>query len=130
MTLRLRAAIDSDTAAAGDPLDATLMAAVRDPKSDAVLFPAGTVVHGRITRMEYWLVPAPRFVIGIHWDSFAAIPDRSGTMSRTALPSRGVTALQQRAVPLGAPDALTIHTDEKRYVVPAGLEMRWVTVAP
>lgn len=134
LALRLDAAIDSDTAAAGDPVTARVMNPVRDPKSNVILFRAGAVAHGRIDRMEHWLDSVPRFVVGIHWDSlaigqdsapFAAIRDHSGEMSAGAGPALTV---RLRPVPVGPPDALLFPTDAKRYVIHAGYESRWMTV--
>ena len=149
LTMRLDAAIDSDKAAAGDAVSATLTNAVRDPVTKAVLYPAGAIARGRISRLERWQGPTPRFVIGIHWESvsseqqrsaFAAILDRSGNSivlppdalgmgvaSRRQSAATGA-ALGRRPPPLGPPDSFTFVTDNKRYAIPAHYEMRWVTV--
>lgn len=141
LTLRLTAPIDSDIGPAGDPVTATVTNAVRDPKSNAVLFPAGAVAHGRISRMEHWLAAPARFVIGIHWDAialgeesapFAAIVDRSGELKLNMAPVVGRrigSGLAHRPPAIGLPDALTFPTESKRHVIPAHYEMRWVTVA-
>ena len=138
LTMRLNAPVDSDVAAAGDPVIATVTNAVRDARSNAVLFRAGAIVRGRIDRMEHWIAGSPRFVIGIHWDSiamgqdsapFAAILDRSGQLD-SGLPPRIGSGLARRPPPIGQPDALTFPSDAKRYVIPARYEMRWVTVKP
>lgn len=135
MTLRLDAPIDTDVAAAGDPVTATVTRPVRDPVTNAALLRQGAVAHGRIDRMEHWVAGSPRFVIGIHWNSitedgatapFAAIADHSGEMP--IMPGRIGSGLQRRPPPIGPPDAVTFPTAEKRHVIPAHSEMRWVTV--
>ena len=138
LTLRLNGAIDSDTAAAGDPVAATLIRPARDPKSHAILARAGEVAHGRIDRMEHWLGASPQFTLGIHWEymgsgadtaPFAAQFDRRG-LPANVFPSRGVVALRTRPLPTVAPDVMIFVTGDKRHVVPAGLEMQWLTIGP
>jgi pathogenesis-related protein 1 len=134
LTLRLDAGIDSDTAAAGDPVTARVMKPVRDPKSNAIVFRVGAVAHGRINRMEHWLNSVPRFVVGIHWDSmsagedavpFNAIRDRSGEAATAAMHT-----LPLRPMPVGPPDALVFPAVAKRYAIRAGYESQWTTVTP
>lgn len=50
--LRVVTPIDSDIAAAGDPLDAVLRSPIRDKKGN-VLAAAGTHLHGRLVQVEY-----------------------------------------------------------------------------
>ena len=136
LVMRLNAPIDSDTAAAGDAVTATLTSAVRDQKSREILFPAGAVALGRISLMQHSVLPTPRFMVGIHWDvltngadsaPFTAILDRTGEMLQS---STQMQSLRRRPVPIGPPDALTSQAGGKRYVIPARYEMRWVTVTP
>jgi hypothetical protein len=138
LALRLNSAIDSDFAAAGDAVTAILTEPARDPRSRAVLFPAGAVAHGRINRMEHFIAGAPRFVIGIQWESiesagassqFAAIVDHSADMLAAAEHRIG-SGLLRRPPPVGPPDALTFATENERYVIPAKYETQWVTVTP
>ena len=136
LPLRLSAAIDSDTAAAGDAVNATVTQPVRSPKSKAILIPAGAVAHGRISRMEHRLVPSPSFTFAIAWQTIeingvasplTANVDRSAETAPIRLPRQ---TLQRRPAPLAPPDALYFPTDAKRHVVKAGYEMRWMTIAP
>lgn len=135
LTLRLTSAIDSDVAAAGDAVTATVSHLVRDPKTHATLVPAGAVAHGRISRMEHVFLPATQFIVGILWESvtfgadsvpFAAIPDRS----RNVLLAQPAGQLRRRPMPVGPADALTFPSVEKRHVIRAGEEISWVTIAP
>lgn len=138
LALRLNSAIDSDLAAAGDAVTATLTEPAREPRSRAVLFPAGAVAHGRINRMEHFIAGAPRFVIGIRWESIesagassqiAAIVDHSEDLLATAEHRIG-SGLIRRPPPVGPPDALTFATENLRYVIPAKYESQWITVTP
>jgi hypothetical protein len=146
LALRLDAAIDTDSAAAGDAITAAVTSAVRDPKSNAVLFPQGAVAHGRINRMEHWMTQSPRFVIGIEWEyvshgksaaPLSAILDASGNFMAAPNPAvtelsgrtpPGLGTIQRRPQALGLPDAFTIPSTAKHYVLPAKYAMHWVTV--
>jgi hypothetical protein len=66
-SIAFASAIDTDTAAAGDPISAILRKAVVDPRSKAVLIPEGAVVRGRIVRMEHY--PGSHFVIAVTLDN-------------------------------------------------------------
>ncbi len=146
LTVRLGAAIDSDIAAAGDAVSATVTNAVLDPATKAVLYAAGAIARGRISRLEHWTGQTPRFIIGIRWESissglqaspFTAILDRSGDSGVLPPDALGMGAagrrqpgggLGRRPPPLGPPDSFVFATDSKRHVIPARYEMRWVTV--
>jgi len=135
-SLRLSAEIDSDIAAAGDPVTATVTQPARDPKSKEVLIPVGAVAHGRISRMEHRILPAPSFIIGIAWQSIeiggVGSPLAANPAPRPVAPasSNHPLGLQARPMPVGPPDALFFPTGEKRYVIHAGSESRWVTLTP
>jgi hypothetical protein len=83
---RIVTAIDSDTAAAGDPIEAVLRAPIRDKNVE--LAPAGVHLHGRLVGMEQRTTPLDSFRISIQFESIE---------------------LKGRAVPLrAAPDSSTI----------------------
>jgi hypothetical protein len=135
-TLRLATTIDSDTAAAGDAVSATVTRPVKAPKSNLILIPAGAVARGRISRMEHHLVPGKTFVIGIAWQSLevegvsmplAALLDRNAEVAAPVMPG---TALARRPDTLTSPDALVIPSSAAKYVLPPGFESHWVTVKP
>jgi len=65
VTLALAGPIDTATAAAGDPVSANVVRAVRRPGSSQELIPAGAVVRGRIRRVEHHLSPKPYFLIAM-----------------------------------------------------------------
>ncbi len=61
---RIVTPIDSDTAAAGDTIEAVLRSPIRD-KKNGVLAPAGTRLHGRLLEIEYrgGLIPIFQIVV-------------------------------------------------------------------
>jgi len=71
LTIRiaLRSTIDSESSFAGEAIEGQLRNALRDPKG-GLLAPAGTVVHGRIVRLEQtYHQPSNRFALGLKFDS-------------------------------------------------------------
>jgi hypothetical protein len=65
---RITTPIDSDTASAGDPIEAVLRSPMRD-KEHAVVAPAGSRLHGRLVRIQYQANPAEHFQIGVQLES-------------------------------------------------------------
>jgi hypothetical protein len=134
--LSMDAPIDSDAAAAGDPVTATLLHDVTDPKSPIrVLIPAGAVAHGRISRMEHWLASGrahaesplkwPTFIFGISWQ-FIDIRGASVPLAARIEPWRGATV--SAPAPGKPPDAFVIETEAKRHIVKNGYVNKWVTM--
>src|SRR6185437_3405474 len=66
--LALEAPVDTDNAAAGDPVSARVITAVRRPGTGAVLIPAGAIAHGRLTRVERHLQPKPYFLVAMSFN--------------------------------------------------------------
>lgn len=66
--LRLITPIDSETAAAGDPLDAILRSPIRD-KRGVLLAAAGIHLHGRLVQVEHISIPRAAVQIGMDFDS-------------------------------------------------------------
>ena len=65
---RITTPIDSNTAAAGDPVEAILRSPMRD-KSKAIMAPAGTRLHGRMRNVKWWSEPADHYQITIELES-------------------------------------------------------------
>jgi hypothetical protein len=135
VTLALAGPIDTDTAAAGDPMAAKLVKPVRRPGSTEELVPAGAVVYGRIRRIEHYLSPAPYFLIAVAFNRV----DVQGALSPFAAHSEPDAELTRM---LGA--SLEVHaagiwfwdvgtflfpTSKSRTVAPAGFESKWFTLA-
>jgi hypothetical protein len=66
LPLRLTAGIDSATAAVGDAITAVITRSVL--LVGGVMFPPGTIVHGRIRKMERHFEPSQYFVVGLEFN--------------------------------------------------------------
>ena len=135
VTLALAAPIDTDTAAAGDPIAAKVVKPVRRRGATAALIPAGATVRGRITRVEHHVLPTPYFLIGLSFNRleltgisspFAARFDRDVELANQLganLTRRG------RGVESWDVGNFLFPTSKKRFVLPAGYESQWFTLA-
>lgn len=135
VTLALANAIDTATAAAGDPVQATVVRPVRHP-GGAVLIPAGATVHGRLTRVERHLLPEPYFLVAMSFNRL----DTGGASHRFSARSEPNADLVAR---LGAnPGAqggggfrywgvgvFLFPTAKDRWLIPAGFQTKWFTLA-
>jgi hypothetical protein len=140
--LTLAQPIDTNTAAAGDVVVATVSEPVRDPKSSEVVIPVRSIVRGRVLRMEHSLGPPGQFVIAIQLETieihgvtspiyairlrYEEIPAvksaTSGLVERSrqiVLPPPGQSALVSN---------FSISSKAKHFVLPRGLAMQWITV--
>jgi hypothetical protein len=142
--LKLAQPIDTDTAAAGDVVVATVGKAVRDQKSGDIVIPDRATVRGRIVLMLHLLDTPQSFVIAIQLETveingipsplYATRPPDyekwtlrlwpSGLVERSRpifLPPRGQSRLVSN---------FSIFTNATHYVMPLGYEMKWTTVPP
>jgi hypothetical protein len=67
LQLRLASIIDSEVAAAGDSVEATLVRAVR--ASDGSKIAAGTVLRGHLTQLKRAYIPKRELRVGIRFDT-------------------------------------------------------------
>ena len=65
---RILTPIDSDSAAAGDPVEGILRSPMRD-RQNHVIAPAGASLHGRLLLLERQIDPADYFKIGVRLES-------------------------------------------------------------
>ncbi len=144
LSLALTEPIDTDTAAAGDIVRAKLRKPVRDPRSKAVLAPAGAMVEGRIVQMEHWMNEPRRFTISILLEKlqvgglsrplYANVDRRQPLRPGDVLHGTAVFVQPTKGVPQPgvAPRvaAFPFLTENNRYLVRAGYESDWVTVQP
>jgi hypothetical protein len=140
LSLALTARIDTTTAAAGDVVSARVTHAVRDPKSKATLIPAGALARGRIARMRHRVGGPDDYVILILFDALevngTATPffvklDSVAQLERARALSanrRGMLATANQGPETWG--ALIFPAISSRYVVPAGYESTWQTIAP
>jgi len=136
--LELVSPIDTDVAAAGDVAIEKVRNPVRAKGSKEVLVPPGATVRGRIVQMKHWMLPPVRFEITIQLESW----ETAGVTTRLyAKPARDEMAADRPASIAGAqinlPPAgqsprvgtFIFKTKSKRYVVPLGLESKWITIS-
>lgn len=135
ITLELAAPIDTDNAAAGDPISAKVIKPVKRPGSGEILIPAGAIVRGRVARLEHHISPEPYFLIALTFNRlevggisspFAARLDQGSELARRLgadlMPRGSGAAAWSNGVFLFA-------TTKNRHVIPAGYQSNWFTLA-
>jgi hypothetical protein len=136
--LRLETTIDTDTAAAGDPISATVVRDVHRPRSKEVLIPAGATVHGRVTGVQRRFVPADSVFIGLSLQSvefggesmpFAARVRPVDLYQGYQGPFHGDTRSFSPHTPVGPVSSFSFP-NERRHVLTAGTTWHWETIAP
>ncbi len=130
LPLKLEQSIDTDTAAAGDVVLAKVSKPVGPVKSRDVVIPAGSVVRGRIVRMEHWLNSPSRFVIAIELDTV----EINGVPSPLyATMAQGQPRGRQIFLPppgQSRPASIIAHESKAKHdVIPRGYAMNWVTIS-
>jgi hypothetical protein len=118
--LALESAIDADTAAAGDPISASVAAPVPRPRTKIIILPEGAIVRGRIVRMEHDLLAA-RFLVSIAFESLEVNGVESPFYAGVKEPK---AILREQSWPNGT----VVFT--KGHVLPAGYVSTWLTVVP
>ena len=79
LRVKIEPAIDSDKAAAGDPITGVIETAVK-VKGETVVH-AGDKLHGRVVRLEQDLAPLPRWTVAILFETI----ERGGVEQKVAL---------------------------------------------
>lgn len=141
LTLALTNQIDTRSAAAGDPINAKIIDAVRAPGSKLILAPAGAIARGRILQVRHQYRSA-EFQILINFD----ILDSNGVASPLAVrlihdlkaaKKRTTDTLANQGTefslppPSGEPAGWFAFPDgDGFYVMRAGAQSKWLTVAP
>jgi hypothetical protein len=142
LTIALLEPIDMSTAAAGDAIAGKVTKAVRAPGSKDILVEAGAILHGRITQMQH-LYKTSRFAFAIRYetleqrDTIAPVAlelDRElkGEQAHTkdGFAQRGSEfSLHAPSTPGDAGSWFAVPAASGGYVVAAGSESKWVTVA-
>ncbi len=135
IVLALTAPIDTATAAAGDPVSAKVLRAVRQPGTNITLIPSGAIVLGRLTRVEHHFLPSPYFLVGISFNRL----DWQGAFAPFAAHSEGSAGLARELnANLSDPGGgfgfwnggtFLFPTGKKDYIIPAGFQSKWITLA-
>ncbi len=141
LVVALTKPIDLRTAAAGDAVAGRVTKAVRAPGSNAVMVDAGAVLHGRIAQMQHQYATS-RFAFAIVYETL----EQRGAVSPVAVEldrelkaeragSRNTFARRGSEFSLPAPSAgdiggsFAVSAATGGYVVAAGSESKWITVA-
>ena len=134
LELVLTAAIDPATAAAGDVIAAKVKDPLLRPKSLKVLVPAGSIVTGRLFRVEHHpksLLRGAYFVISMAFDRVevngAVSPFHVRLDKNTAIRSTPPTGQGAESFPEGL---ISFAAPQVNFVVPAGYTSKWHTIVP
>ncbi len=127
-TLALAAAIDTETAAAGDVVVEKVRKSARKRESADAAIPDGAAVRGRIVRMRHWTESPAWFEIAIRLETW-----ETGGISR---PIYARPASLRHPVPMTHPpdgepadiETIVWKASKGRYVA-AGFESNWITAA-
>ncbi|HLY98778.1 MAG TPA: hypothetical protein VKT33_06900, partial [Candidatus Angelobacter sp.] len=129
---RIVTPIDSDTAAAGDPVEAVLRSPLRN-KNKSVIAPAGARLHGRLRTMR-WSEPGHYFQIAVQFESME-IAGINVPLTAELYPPRSTTVLlgtgSYRVTQL-KPDASFIGGSfffQSDHLQLKQLDAEWVTVS-
>ena len=129
---RITTPIDSDSAAAGDPIEAVLRSPIRDNK--AVLAPTGARVYGRLTDVRWRSKPVAKYEVTVRFE-FVEIEGRRVAFSAVLEPphSQVLTGTYSisRLIPLKPDDPSTGSTFSfsQEHLRAKNLDARWITVA-
>jgi len=139
-TCRIVTSIDSDTAAAGDPIEAVLRSPLRD-KNREVLAPAGARLRGRLVHFERRLEPVERFQIGVQWESvgiagqdvpLTAVLDQPKTQPKTQVwaGTRLLSRLPQPDESDDAADGIGYLFFREHHLRLKQIDSEWITTSP
>jgi hypothetical protein len=152
MTVRLDAEINSEDSVAGDRIEATLASDVR--RDGELLAPKGSVLIGRIRRLERFTDPKNHFIVGleftelhtpnrrariktelVHVTHFGGLVEQFGEERKSyskqggGLAGEGLERTTVESYSMTAlPGASEIYVRATRLRVPAGLRMVWRTL--
>ena len=138
VALAFVAAIDMQTAAAGDMVSAHLVSDAVDKKSKRVIAKAGALAEGRIVRLEHQWTPPAQFLVAIEWHTleidgarvpFAAKLDSNGSSFTVSVADLAGKNPPIKPRNLSGGPSLIFYTTESTYTVPAGFELHWVTMS-
>jgi hypothetical protein len=121
----------SDTAAAGDPIEAVLTAPMRDKKKE-VIAPAGSLLHGRLRSVKSWIDPFDSLQIGVQFESVE--------IGGKKVPLSAILDAPPHAMFVGANRMRFLKPDDsfiggtfffnEGHLRPKQLDSEWITVAP
>jgi hypothetical protein len=123
--------LDSDTAAAGDPIEAVLTSPMRDKKK-SMIAPAGALLHGRLRSVKSWTDPFDSLQIGVQFESIE--------IGGKKVPLSAILYSPPRAMFIGVNRLRFLKPDDSfiggtfffndTHLRPKQLDSEWITVAP
>ena len=130
VVLKLAARIDTDTAAAGDVVMATIAKPVLNPKTKQVVAPAGVKVRGRIVTARHYFSDQRGFDLALEFDRYEMNGITAPFAAILLAGDAHVAGAQVSLRPLEWGGIMSFHTKSTRIVVPAGTEFRWMSLTP
>src|SRR5262249_19527623 len=129
---RIVTPIDSDSAAAGDPIDGILRSPIRD-KLNHVIVPAGARLHGRLTLLVRQFEPTDHFKIGVRMES-VEVGGREIPFAALTYPIHARTLVDGNlfgvTVPPDDPSAgVATFLFESKHLRLKELDSEWITIA-
>ncbi len=142
LTLALLTPIDTQYAAAGDAISAKVTKAVRAPGSNKIVVQAGAIAHGRILQMRHQY-SSSQFLFSIRFDTL----DQKGALSPLSIrldrdlkqeKAHSKSGLTTRGAEFSLPPPqatgesgswFSAPARNGGFVMPAGFESKWITVA-
>jgi hypothetical protein len=124
---RLVTPIDSDTAAAGDPIEAVLRSPIRNKQH--VFAPAGAHLHGRLRRVQQRPDPSDHFEIALQFES-VEIAGKNVPLTATSFSARPrFYAFQKQPISDDPPDVVTFFFNTQHLRLKQ-LDEEWITISP
>lgn len=140
--LSLDADVNLETVTVGDPLRAILAKPVRS--ADSVVLPEGTVVLGRVVRLDRQSLPYEHYILGVQFDSLEVDNNRTPFVATmmSAGPASGLIRQEKKLDPTftkrrSAKMSIlvnetregegTLHWEARKPIIQRGLRMRWMT---
>jgi hypothetical protein len=136
VSIVLEAEIDTDRAAAGDPITARTGKPLIDPATKRVLAPAGSLIRGRITHLEHKIEGEKYFLVGLSFETLelqgaatplAVILDAAHQIKDLRAGREGDVRITESRSGFHSGGTLIFPTRESRYVVPRGYTSNWIT---
>ncbi|HXO38260.1 MAG TPA: hypothetical protein VN872_06460 [Candidatus Acidoferrum sp.] len=125
--------LDTDTAAAGDPIEAVLSAPMRGKKKE-VIAPAGARLHGRLRTVKWWTDPSDLLQIAVQFESLEIGSAKVPLNAVLYLPSQpmfiGTSPYRMRSLKPDDPLIGGTFFFKEVRLRPKQLDSEWITVAP
>jgi hypothetical protein len=151
LSVRLAQSIDSETAAVGDPISASVESDVK--LKGKLLVPQGAILRGRIRQLDSHAIPRPYYMVGLEFTDLEFSGQHArffGTMEDIGLPPAVMDAMTTSQTTFEEPGPGQLHVLKRvqretywtreipgvstfsiqgsRLLLPEGLRMSWRTV--